>query len=320
MSSLEGVHPNSAFLQSGPLAGKLQFAWDSTSIGALKTCPRKYYYSIVLGYEPRQRSVHLTFGILYHGAMEQYDHARARGEDHETALNIAVKWCLVNTWSDGKPWVSEDANKNRYTLLRSVVWYLDQYENDALETVILENGKPAVELSFRFETTYKCPTGEPYLLSGHLDKLAKLGDQIYVVDHKTSKHQLDPRFFQGFSPGNQFTLYTLAARVVYKTQASGVICNGAQIAVTFSRFQRGPIERSPFQLDEWYYDLGLLLKSAELYATLNHWPLNEMSCGNYGGCEFREVCSKKSQKAREDWLATSFVRRTWDPLVARGDI
>ena len=67
---------------------------------------------------------------------------------------------------------------NRLTLLRSVVWYLDQFEHDSLETVILQDGKPAVELSFRFLTNYQAPTGEPFLLCGHFDRVALFNDEI----------------------------------------------------------------------------------------------------------------------------------------------
>ena len=58
---------NSAFSKSLP---GLQIAWDSTSLGTLKECPRKYQYSIMLGKQPREISVHLTFGLYYHAALE----------------------------------------------------------------------------------------------------------------------------------------------------------------------------------------------------------------------------------------------------------
>lgn len=322
MSSLEGIHTNNSFLAPSPSVGKLQFAWDSTSLGALKKCPRYYYYTIVEGYQSAKTSVHLTFGILYHSALERYDHARAAGKSHDDAVIAAARYCLEATWdkTSGRPWNSEDPNKNRFTLVRTIVWYLEQYKDDALETLILANGKPAVELSFRFETKYIAPNGQPFLLCGHIDKLASLADKVFVIDHKTSKHQLDPRWFAGFTPFNQFTLYTLAAKVAFGTEAQGVICNGAQIAVGFSRFQRGPIERSDFQLQEWYRDLGFTLAQAQQYAAADYWPMNDTSCDKYGGCEFREVCSKRGPTSRQDWLNASFKRRTWDPLVTRGDV
>jgi hypothetical protein len=68
----------------------LQYAWDSTSLGYLKECPRKYYYTIVEGWRGKGSSVHLEFGGLYHSALEGYDKMRATGESHENALDFIV--------------------------------------------------------------------------------------------------------------------------------------------------------------------------------------------------------------------------------------
>src|SRR5204862_513337 len=55
----------------------LQFAFESVSHGLLKECPRKYQYTILEGWIPALESVHLTFGLHYHKAIEIYDHKRA---------------------------------------------------------------------------------------------------------------------------------------------------------------------------------------------------------------------------------------------------
>ena len=82
---------NSSFslLQPG-----LQLAVDSTSLGEFKTCPRKYLYSIILGYQPRAESPHLTFGLLLHSAREGYDHAMLQGFDHDSSLDKALDFIL----------------------------------------------------------------------------------------------------------------------------------------------------------------------------------------------------------------------------------
>jgi hypothetical protein len=43
---------------------------------------------------------------------------------------------------------SLDTSRTKETLVRSVVWYLDEYRDDPLKTALLPDGKPAVELSF----------------------------------------------------------------------------------------------------------------------------------------------------------------------------
>lgn len=296
----------------------LQFAWDSTSMTALKTCPRLYYYSIIQGYSPRAESVHLTFGLHYHSALEHYYVLQAKGLPHEEALRSVVRKTLDATWNRplGRPWTSDHKQKHRESLLRTIIWYLDQFKSDPFETVILHDGSPAVELTFRLQTSYSMMTGEPVLWCGHLDRLAKFNDDSFVVDHKTTTSTIDERFFDSFSPNNQFSGYTFAGQVVYQTPLKGIVINGAQIAVSFSRFRRQLIMRPPEVLDEWYKNLGYYFTAAERYATDGYWPMNESACSNYGGCTFRSICSK-SPSVRQTWLDADFTRRTWDPLVAR---
>lgn len=302
-------------------SGLHQIAWDSTSMGALKTCPQLYFYTIVQGWAPRAESVHLTFGLIFHAAIERYDHALAEGQSHEDATLIALAYTLETTWNKalGRPWLSDDKYKNRWTLVRTVVWYLDQFQNDPLETIILTNGRPAVELSARAQIGYVTAEGQPYLLCGHLDRLATLQGDTFIVDKKTSKSTLTPSFFEKFSPDNQFSTYATLARIAYATPVKGLIVDAAQVAIDFSRFGRQLIPRPEEVLDEWLVDLGWWLRQAEDFAKAGYWPKNDKSCNQYGGCPFREICSK-SPVVREQWLEMGFVRRRWDPLVARGDI
>lgn len=304
-----------------PIVPLLQTAWDSTSLGLLKECPRKYYYRIVLGFVPRAESVHLVFGQHYHSALEHYDHAKANGADHDTATLKALRHALAVTWNAklNRPWSSDDNNKNRATLIRTVLWYLEQFRVDPFQTIRLANGKPAVELSFRFATSYDDPTGSPYHLCGHMDRVAEFNDQLWIMDRKTSKSAVDGSFFDKFSPDNQFSLYTLAGKVVLDLPVRGIVVDGAQIAVTFSRFHRGMVERHASVVEEWYEDLGVWLRQAEHYAQAQHWPMNDKSCGNYGGCPYRSICSK-APSVRGQWLRADYAQQTWDPMIARGDI
>lgn len=311
---------NSSFSQAIP---GLQVAWDSTSMGQLKTCPRLYYYSIVLGYFPKGSSIHLEFGLRYHAALETYDHARAAGLDWRSGVRAALVRCLRDTWNYelNRPWSSDDPNKNRLTLVRSVIWYLDQFRDDPAETLILASGKPAVELSFRFPTEYMAPDGQPFMMCGHLDRVATLAGSPYIFDRKTTKFGLDDRFFAQFTPNNQMSTYAFAGKIIYSLPIQGIIIDGVQVLVGGSRFARAPISRTPGQLDEWYREWGHWVTLASEYAEANYWPMNDKACGNYGGCPFLSICSK-DPAVRSKWLNNHalFVRRIWDPLQVRGDV
>jgi PD-(D/E)XK nuclease superfamily len=311
---------NSAFSPTIPF---LQLAWDSTSLGFLKECPRKYFLTIVSSTVTKDQSVHLTFGILYHSALEAYDRARAEGKSHAQAKIFAVRTALTQSWNRElrRAWNSGDQYKNRLTLVRSIVWYLAQYENDPVATIILANGRPAVELSFRYSTTYISPDGSPYILCGHLDRVGRLENLPFIIDRKTTKYQLEERWFSQFSPDNQMTLYSFSGKIVYQLPTQGVMIDGAQVLVNSTRFKRGFTHRTDSQLNEWYRELGYWLDQAAYFASSQFWPMNDKSCGNYGGCPFRGICDK-SPEVREMFLndPSKFTVRSWNPLQIRGDV
>lgn len=322
---------------------KIQFAWDSTCLNYFKQCPRLYQYIILEGWSPKDESVHLRFGSEYHQAIQEYDIARAEGEDHEKAISSSIRGIIERTadWQ-----VDESAKagnyKNRKTLLQLTVDYFDYYRDDPAQTFILENGKPAVELSFKFELdwgpnkarkwngvsitdksfdTEKSFPGQPYLLCGHLDRVVTFNDHLFVLDHKTTTTSPGPYFFNQFEPNNQMTLYTLASQIIIDSPVKGVIVEAAQILLDKpNRFVRGFTYRTQDQLDEWVSDLAYTLQMAENYAEIGHWPMNDTACDKYGGCKFREVCSK-SPHVRETYLKADFVKLEpelrWNPLKPR---
>src|SRR6266446_4335580 len=184
---------------------KIQYAWDSTSLGYLKICPRLYQYHIIEGWEPKEESIHLRFGQEYHQAIYDYEVARASGFSFEDAARLVVQLLLtrIKGW-DPDPTLRPFPHKNKDQLLHLVVAYLDEFRDDPCKTLILENGKPAVELSFKFQLDWgpRAQTstvtntddiighGQPYLLCGHLDRVVTYNDTIFVVDHKTSTSAL----------------------------------------------------------------------------------------------------------------------------------
>jgi PD-(D/E)XK nuclease superfamily len=327
---LQEPHESTPKVSSPFLQGtQIQYAWDSTSLGLLKRCPRLYQYTMIDGWSERNQSVHLRFGIEYHQALQDYDISRAKGISHDDAVHDTVAALLRRT-ADFHP---ENINpkhkrKTRESLTRSVIWYFEHFENDVAETIILDSGVPAVEHSFRFELDWgpqaaaidEHSNSQPYLLSGHLDRIVRYHDEIFVMDRKTTTSTPGDYYFRQYEPDNQMTLYTLASQVILDSPVRGVIIDVAQIAEGFTRFVRGLTYRSPDQLDEWIHDLEYWLGLSEHYANHNHWPMNDSSCTMFGGCKFREVCSKSPQ-VREQFLKSNFDKLApedrWNPLKPR---
>lgn len=302
----------------------VQFAWDSTSIKLAETCLRKYQYKMMIGWQPQRKSVHLLFGGWYASALESYYKYVADGMSPEDAEIEVIHEALTETWDfdldengdpipdTGTPWTSDHNTKTRENLIRTIVWYLDQFgEDDSCTTVILSNGKPAVEHSFRLEAD------NDIILSGHLDRLVEYGGKPYIQDQKTTGSTISARFFDGFNPDTQMSLYTFAGKAIFSVPVKGVMIDGAQIAVGFTRFERGFSFRDDGQLNEWYDTAMYHITKAQQATRDNHFPMNAASCSNYGGCEFRHICSK-SPGIRENFLKGDFViGKRWDPLEVR---
>lgn len=331
---------------------KIQYALDSTSLGYFKTCPRLYYYTIILGWQPKGESVHLLFGRLYHEALHLYDIHRLEHYSHDDAVYQVVLWLCANR--EGYPDVSEEKPsiraKSFEALLRTTIWYLDRYptEKDPAKTLTLENGKPACELSFRFELdwgptrtkligkqfwdsdnqevviepTEVTETIQPYILCGHLDRVVEFAGHPFVMDRKTTS-AVGPKYFDQWAPHNQMSLYTIAGQIVLGAPVRGVIIDAAEVKEetrnhpAYSEFFRGFTYRTKEQNEEWLADLHYWTAQMETSATLDEWPMNDLSCDKYGGCKFREVCSK-SPSVRESFLKSQFERaEPWNPLKVR---
>lgn len=340
----------------------IQYALDSTSLGYLKTCPRLYQYIMIDGWSSNEESIHLRFGIEYHQALHDYELAKAQGEEHTAAVvkttNLLAQRLTTYHEPDqfAKPSIK---NKSKANLVRTVLWYLDKFADDPAETIILDDGRPALEVSFKFELDwgpspkYKCrqctatsngkevdwnsnhcgepcnfvmhpndgiEIKQPYLLCGHLDRLVTYANETFVMDRKTTTTTLGDYYFAQFEPNNQMTLYTIAGKVVLGTTIRGVIIDAAQVLVSESKFQRAFTYRTEDGLQEWLHGLKSLLAQAEQYATEGFWPMNDTACDKFGGCRFRDICSK-SPRVRENFLKGSFKQlpqeERWNPLKPR---
>jgi PD-(D/E)XK nuclease superfamily protein len=305
--------------------GTLQVLWDSTSLSTFLDCPYKYYLAIICGVIPQGDSVHLKFGILYHKGQEYYQKARCRGLIREDAIYETLRYILTATWEPrlNRPWISLHETKNRYTLVRTLLDYFDFYndEADTYENVLLPGGRPAVELSFQFPTNYETPTGAPYKICGHIDRLVSRSGRLGILDYKTTSMPLSETYWNQFKLNNQLSLYHFSGQIVFNVRISEMIVDAVQIKKDGSEFQRRGLPQTEDQLNEWYVDFGYSVAYAETCSKQNYWPRNRKSCvKGYLTCEYISICSN-CPGTRGTWMKTGWSVRQplWDPAVARGD-
>lgn len=291
-----------------------QWLWSANSLDAAQTCWRKYYYTQKLNIVQGEENIHILFGGLVAIAIETYHRLRT-----EINHNDAVKEVVFNALkaSCGKlnaeklrDMKGSARYKTREHLIRTIVWYLDEYENDPCKTIILNNGDPAVELQFQFQVD------DNIWLRGKFDRIVDYSGEPYIQDQKTTGSSVGSYFFKQFNPHTQMSLYTLAAEIVWNVAVKGVMIDAIQIAVGFTRFERGFTFRTPEQTAEWLknaiYHIKLTWQAEEA-----GWPMNDSSCGKFGGCPYIDVCSKSPQ-VRDDFLmGGGFEKRDYNPLAVR---
>lgn len=294
------------------------------------TCPRYYQYKHILGWYAPEKSVHLRFGGIYATALEHFYKFIAEGQSREDAIISVVHEALIASWDyayataeaaltqdetkrlpgTGAPWNTYHQQKTRSTLIRTIVWYFEHFRED-IPIVTIANGKPAVELSF------KLPVDNGIIFCGHLDRLVDYGGSPMVLDQKTTGMTVGQYFFDQFTPDTQMSMYTFAGKMIFNIPVKGVVIDAAQIAINFTRYERGTAFRTEGQLNEWYDETMQTIEKAQASSREEHFPMNTTACGNFGGCEFRKICSK-SPEVREQFLKGNFSkRRTWDPMISR---
>lgn len=315
-SALDWVGPNGPVLR----------IWNSTRLGWLKSCPRQLQYAGIEGWRSKREAFTLRFGREYQYGLELSDRLKAEGVEREEAIARVVQTILERTWDEREPDGSgghawgpgpddREPNRNRGTLIRSLVWYFDQFNPDPAGTIVLDSCKPAVELSFQFETDFgpKLIEGDNYILSGHLDRVVTFAGETLVADAKHTVTTISSEYYKRFEPDNQMSLYTLASKLVFKAPVKGILIDAVQVAVGFSRFDRGVTYRTDGQLEEWLRDTQYWISQAERFAVEGHFPMNDKSCFL---CGFKKICSK-DPSVRQIFLENDFVKEPHDPLEIR---
>jgi hypothetical protein len=255
-----------------------------------------------------------------HDILEFYDRTAAKEQDREQIMRTVVRYALevttIRTEDAVHFFETSDSKRSRYNLVRAIIWYIDKFHGEDMQTATLPDGKAALELSFRIVLPFE-HDGTPFLYCGHIDKIGDIGSQLFIVERKHTTTTLSGYYFDRFAPNNQISGYKFAADVMMGHGISGVIVDAVQVAEGFSRYIRAPVHRNQEQTQEWLENLGEWLAMAKHYAERNVWPMNEEACHLYGGCTYRPIC-RMAKGARQKFLESNFVRQGWDPLRSRG--
>lgn len=219
-----------------------------------------------------------------------------------------------------KHYIPNHKTKNRITLLRLVSWYCLSQPTDydaGLRAYVFPDGTPAIELSFVLPTPWSSPYGEPYLLAGHLDKIASFGEtEKFIVDNKTTTKSLTNQYFQTYSPNHQFDTYDMVGSLLFPDlDLQGIYVEAASISAKGAEFGLRKFTKTEEQRQEHLENIGYWIKQAEAMAENDYFPMNKRNCFL---CPLKTICSKPASERdhalREAGLTQGPV---WNPTETR---
>lgn len=259
----------------------------------LLKCRRLYKYQRLDGYYSPRSSWKMRWGTAMHKAIEVMLTAKLTGASKDDAVAQALI-AVADEYGDLR---DSDINSTNFaTLYRAVVWYAEQYyAQESIDTVVLEDGEPAIELHF------DVPLTDTDRFEGRMDRVGYFDGDLAIVDSKTTETALSDSYFLGHFPTIQTIGYTWALRRQLGLPVKHYIIDGVQTGVGFTRFARRRLpDISDEHTDEWYRMV------VDAVTNVGEYLPNFAACY---GCNFRQVCAQSTELMRQITLDADYVKR-----------
>lgn len=205
-------------------------------------------------------------------------------------------------------WVPTKASKDITTLVELFVGYSDAAHSRALVPIKVD-GEAAIE--HFWEMPFKAGQMlKPVILCGNLDAIKAFGEEIYVVDYKTTSKSLDARYWAGFTPNVQVDLYNMCVeKTLPGLDIRGVAVEAFSTSGTATAFKL--FSPTPGQKAEMAKDTAYWIEQLQRNQITGQWPRNRASCFM---CPFQGVCSRAPEE-RATILNQKYEKGKWNPVT-----
>lgn len=289
---------------------------DPSKLSCYMECPRKYFYSHVLGWKSETINNHLVFGLAWHEAMEHILRSYYSEESVEEAQILFYESYRrqLSDETDGM-----FAPKDPSTALASIRAYWNRYKNESSRFTVLFT-----------EIAGQVLISPENVLHFKIDAIRqdKETGKIHVLDHKTSQRRMN-YWSESYSLSTQMLTYIHALYCLYEHK----LVQGARVRCSFfykskpTEFDEAVVEKNERQMlawltsvSHWYNSLRtdmefLLTEDDSKEEVMSAFPMNEKSCFLYGRqCEFFDFCCAWSNPlARCEEPPLGFQVEWWDP-------
>jgi CRISPR/Cas system-associated exonuclease Cas4 (RecB family) len=280
---------------------------DFSTMSDYLKCRRRGYYRHELNIVPKSPSSALAFGSAFHEAMTSWylerDEKLAMEAFLESWNRSSAQWSEINSQDGIFGQDFGDDKRNAQNGLRILKEYFRTYQKEPFEIISNE---------FPFEILLGSDGERSYYLTGKIDLLVKWGEQILVVDHKTTS-QLGPTFFRQFEPSLQIDGYVLAGKTIFG-KCDGALINAVLVAKTKQTFDRDIFIKTEEDLETYRHEA--MEHMYEIWRSRQRGGVparNTDACTLYGSCPYRELCLAKGD---ERVIQTRYRTEVWNPFLA----
>ena len=304
---------------------------DNSMLEGLVTCPSITEFSKLHARIAASSKPSLDFGTIIHKALE-YRYTNAKDKPM-TAVQEAEQGNLITAFFDENP-VDEFEHRNANFALEVIKRYNRRWQTESFNMLLDATGKVICEIPLSvelFNTTY---AGRPLkvIFTGRIDLPVEWDGKITIIDNKTSSMFFGPqRFLDEQRWSNQYRGYCWGFEKTTGRTVEAFCVNGICSKQPPMKPKQGidqwwnewmvrditHLALTPDWRTEWFNSTTTLVDQFLWYHEKGFFPpLGKFTraCENYGGCQYRDVCSQPEGKRVEVLNGFLYKKNEWSPL------
>lgn len=295
---------------------------SSTSWKEYEDCPRKYFFSIVLGFKGKTWHPPFVWGIAYHKFREvlskvygygdntppKFDEDKAR-QAYKDAYMEGMEYWIKNSHSTvGTKWDFMTVERLSNSFLYAFKYWKDERQRGNIKVLEVEQ-----------ILIVQLPDGS--YTSARIDELIEWNYRIWGRDFKTTSWSLD-MYDRGLNPNDQFTRQSYIESKIVGKPVDGVVVEPLFNAKPTKKDTKGPIiqrflaNRTDWEMEQWEKDEIQDRKTLKMYREEDNYPQRETHCFR---CHFRSVCCRPSEQSQMAQLEQLFEIKHYDNVTSEDE-
>ena len=301
---------------------------DNSFLSTLQECTRACEYSRIRKRMLSRARPGLDFGSAGHLVL---DHRyRKCGNTVVTPADRSEQLAILEEFYSTCNIPEDDFRNIDWAASLFIDKYNTRYQVEPFSMMKASTGEPLVEIPFAFPLVEL--SGIPIIFCGRIDVVVSWDDEVWIVDHKTTRYLTD-LFWKQESASLQFPGYCRG----YMEATGGAMPTGfcinairtatppAKPRMSMDTWWEGSFQRykdyiTPEKVQEWEVDVLSLLDRFFFHLEKGYFPREKRSCvGKYGPCQFGDVCDLPIEQRDMMLMSDHYAHDAWTPLKPHGE-